>query len=452
MAVEAWDGHAARTDHIIAGRFVIPCSQRNREQHYCTLTTKSKSNEIAAVATFNISALLPRANLTSAIKAIERLFSASQPTAEPNIVPNAPTTYLTQLGDLLAGRTALENTSILLALCTFAVLAMSWATRFNNLGRFSPFTRSPPTGSGRVSDADFSYITADDLRQHNSNATDVSHSHQHQRAESPVDYGPPRDTDCLMLRNKKRDFLVHFPAYSIAKGELTIGQVREQAAKKLGTADLRRIKLLYKGKNLKEDSRTCKHEGLRHEAELLCTVADSLGDASEDEEDEDDGLGDDGTSDQVGADGETKRRRNRGKKSKRRNKREQTSGTSTPSEYPSNLAPPSQAGQSSTQHSRAPSPKPPGTPLTAMDKMHALRDKFASEYLPQAQSFIAHPPPDQSKRDFDHKRLSETILAQILLKLDAVETEGDPDARATRKELVRQVQAVLTELDGVMKR
>ncbi|KAK4895890.1 hypothetical protein LTR27_006061 [Elasticomyces elasticus] len=424
----------------------------SREQHYCTLTTKSKSNEIAAVATFNISALLPRANLTSALKAIESLFSAGQPTAEPNIVPDAPTTYLTQLGDLLAGRTALENTSILLALCTFAVLAMSWATRFNNLGRFSPFTRSPPTGSGRVSDADFSYITADDLRQHNSNATDVSHSHQHQRAESPVDYGPPRDTDCLMLRNKKRDFLVHFPAYSIAKGELTIGQVREQAAKKLGTADLRRIKLLYKGKNLKEDSRTCKHEGLRHDAELLCTVADSVGDASEDEEDEDDGLGDDGTSDQVGADGETKRRRNRGKKSKRRNKREQTSGTSTPSEYPSNLAPPSQAGQSSTQHSRAPSPKPPGTPLTAMDKMHALRDKFASEYLPQAQSFIAHPPADQSKRDFDHKRLSETILAQILLKLDAVETEGDPDARATRKELVRQVQAVLTELDGVMKR
>ncbi|KAK5707970.1 hypothetical protein LTR97_000509 [Elasticomyces elasticus] len=405
-----------------------------------------------SVATINISALLPRANLTSARKVIESLFSAGQPTAEPNIVPDAPTTYLTQLGDLLAGRTALENTSILLALCTFAVLAMSWATRFNNLGRFSPFTRSPPTGSGRVSDADFSYITADDLRQHNSNATDVSHSHQHQRAESPVDYGPPRDTDCLMLRNKKRDFLVHFPAYSIAKGELTIGQVREQAAKKLGTADLRRIKLLYKGKNLKEDSRTCKHEGLRHEAELLCTVADSVGDASEDEEDDDEGLGDDGTSDQVGADGETKRRRNRGKKSKRRNKREQTSGTSTPSEYPSNLAPPLQTGQSSTQHSRAPSPKAPGTPLTAMDKMHALRDKFASEYLPQAQSFIAHPPADQSKRDFDHKRLSETILAQILLKLDAVETEGDLDARATRKELVRQVQAVLTELDGVMKR
>ncbi|KAK1076772.1 hypothetical protein LTR33_008649 [Friedmanniomyces endolithicus] len=413
--------------------------------------------DIATVATFNVSALLPPGvNLSSTLKAIENLFSANltTPSSTQTSILDTLTLYITHLTDVLAGRTTLENTSIFLAVCTVAVLAMSWATRLNNLGRFSPFARSPPQGGAQVSDADFSYITAEDLRKHTAADGGQSQHRPQQRAESPVEYGPPRDTDSLMLRNKKRDFTVHFPAYSIAKGELTVGQVREHAAKKMGTVDIRRVKLLYKGKNLKDDLRTCKQEGLRHEAELLCTVADSMPSAngSEDDDDDDDGMAEDGTGEMLGADGEARRRRNRGKRTKRRNKREQTSGTSTPAEYAgnsSNLSPPQQA---SSQHSRAPSPKPPGTPLTPMDKLYALRDKFFSDYYPQARAFIEHPPSDQGKRDLDHKRLSETILAQILLKLDAVETEGDPDARATRKEVVRQTQAVLTEMDEVMKR
>ena len=356
-----------------------------------------------------------------------------------------------QTTDFLAGRSSLENTSILLALCTFAVLAMSWTARLgNNLGRFSPFTRSPTQGSSQVSDADFSYITADDLRRHG--ADGVGRQPQQQRAESPVEQGPPRDTDALVLRNKKKDCTVHFPAYSIAKGELTVGQVREHAAKKMGTADPRRIKLLYRGKNLKDDSRTCKQEGLRHEAELLCTVAESMPSASgsEDDEDEDEGVGLDGV-EQSTADGEARRKRNRGKKTKRRNKREadrqQTSGTSTPSEYIGHLPPP----PTSQAHSRAQSPKPPGTPMTPIDKINAIRDTLGT-FLPQVQQFTENPPADQAKKDFDYKRLSETILAQVLLKLDGVETEGDTDARTKRKELVRETQAILSGLDAVMKR
>ncbi|KAK3114047.1 hypothetical protein LTR53_008011 [Teratosphaeriaceae sp. CCFEE 6253] len=428
-----------------------------RKLHRYTSTLLECIVTVVTVAAFNISSLLPPgANLTSALKAIEDFFAPSPTSALPiqqDTIKDKLSTYIAHITDILAGRTALENTSILLAVCTFLVLAMSWATRFNNLGRFSPFARSPPQGGSRVSDADFSYITADDLRKHTAGDGGAqAHSQSNQRAESPVEYGPPRDTDCLMLRNKKRDFLVHFPAYSIAKGELTIGQVREHAAKKMGTADLRRIKLLYRGKNLKDDARTCKAEGLRHEAELLCTVTDSMPSADGSEDDDNDDDEEEGPGELLGADGEAKRRRNRGKRTRRRNKREQTSGTSTPAE-PVNLAPPqSSYPPSSQQHSRAPSPKPPGTPLTPMDKLYALRDTFNTTFVPQAHAFVQHPPADQSKRDFDHKRLSETILAQVLLKLDAVETEGDPDARATRKELVRQAQAVLNQMDEVMKR
>lgn len=401
----------------------------------------------------NLSALIPAgANVTAVIAhAIDHLFSASAPTPGTSSTwQDTLSDYTTSIADLLAGRTALENTSILLALCTFLVLAMSWTSRFGNLGRFSPFTRSPPQGSAQVSDADFSYITADDLRKHEQGqAAPSHHHHQQQPIESPIEYGPPRDTDVLILKNKKREFAVHFPTYSIPKGELTIGQVREQAARKIGTADTRRVKLLYRGKNLKDDMRTCKQEGLRDKSELMLTVAD-LGpsaSASEDDDDDDEFAYLDGGDHQTSADGDSKRRRNRGKKSKRRNKRDQVSGSSTPAEQappPPNLNLPSQFTP------RAPSPKPPTALNTPVDKINAIRDKLG-EYLPEAYAFQSSPPADPAKKDFEHKRLSEMILAQVLLKLDAVETDGDPEARQRRKDLVRETQKVLQDLDAVMK-
>jgi len=410
---------------------------------------------VASPGFLNLSTLFPSgysAAIAQASKSLEHFFSiASQPastdgssTTPQDSLPDLPTTVIS----FLTGRTALENTSILLAVCTFLVLVMSWTSRFGNLGRFSPFTRSPPQGTARVSDSDFSYITAEDLRKHQSASSDPHHNQA--RPDSPVDHGPERDTDVLILKNKKREYAVHFPAYSIAKGELTIGQVRDQAAKKTGMPDTRRVKLLYRGRNLKDDVRTCKQEGLRDGAELLCAVADSMPSASaSEEEDEDDEFADlDGDQADVNVDGEPKRKRNRGKKSKRRNRREQQiSGTSTPADINNNVnlgVPPS---QSST---RGPSPSRPPPPTTPVGKLQALYSKL-QEYMPQVHSFLTSPPADPAKREFEHKRLSETILAQVLLKLDAVESEGDENARMKRKELVKETQKVLQDLDNAAK-
>ena len=353
------------------------------------------------------------------------------------------------ISDFLSSRSSLENTSILLALSTFLFLLlrnMSWTSRLGHLGRFSPFTRSPnQSGSTKVSDSDFSYITADDLRRHQ--AESISHQPQ---TSSPEDYGPPRDTDVLIIKNKRREYSVHFPAYSIAKGELTVGQVRDAAAKKTHTRDPKQIKLLYKGKNLKDDGRSCKQEGLRDGSEILCTIADQKpASGSESGSDDEDGV--DGEIEGTGSGkGKRKSRSRRNRRRRDRQANADPSGTSTPDIPPSsNLGVP--LSQASTRTgSRAPSPKPPPTPATPIDKLAALQSTLNS-FRSDVDGFIKHPPAETAKKEFEHKRLSETILTQVLLKLDAVETDGDEDARARRRGLVKETQGVLNALDAAMK-
>ncbi|KAJ9620495.1 hypothetical protein H2203_007701 [Taxawa tesnikishii (nom. ined.)] len=305
-----------------------------------------------------------------------RSFTENSPPAAP-----ATPTLQDHLSDLwyeaykyISSRSTLENSGFVLATLAFLILIMSWSSRFSKYaGQFSPFGRSSPTSS---------------------------------------------------TQNKRISYPVHFPAYSIDKGELKVGQVREQAAKKVGAADARRIKLLYRGQNLKDDERTCRAMGLRDGAEILCTVGDAPAESSDSEDDgEDDGV-------PLEGEGETpKRKRNRNRNRKKKGKRAGgSSGADTPVD--TLPVPPSET-------SRAPSPKPAPTPSAPIDKLDALHHKL-QELLP-------------FQKEFEHKKLSETVLAQVLLKLDAVETEGDPEARARRKELVKEAQRILNGLDDAMK-
>ena len=343
--------------------------------------------------------------------------------ASEHFFPSAstPTSWQDWTYALFADRSSIETSSIVLAAATFLFLIMSWSSRFSNLGRFSPFTRSPPQGSTIVSDADFSYITTEDLKRHQQQAG--AHNN------APEDLGPARDTDVLSMRNKGQSYAVHFPAYSIAKGELSIGQVRDQAGRKIGV-DARRVKLIYQGKNLKDDARLCRQEGLKHESQVLMTIGEISASGSDDEDDSADGLDDSADPDSA------KRRRNRNKNKKRRNK-PKNSGTSTPDV--SNLGVPIPP----TQNSRAPSPKPP---QSALDKIASLRDVLYS-FEKDVATFEHTPPAEPAKREFEEKRLGESILTQVLLQTDAIETEGDPDARAKRKELVRESQEMLKRVD-----
>jgi hypothetical protein len=347
-------------------------------------------------------------------------------------------------------------------------ITMSWFSRAGGGGggggwggRFSPFGRPGNSPSaGVVNDSDFSYITNEDLRRNGASS-----------APEIVDWddkNPERETDVLIFKEKRTNYPTHFPAHSIRDGDLMIGTVRQAAAKKLGIDDHRRIRMFYKGRNLKHDERSAREEGLRGDgsgSEILVTIGESAAGGyapgaehvsqreGDDEEDDDDDDGDSG----ANTSGKKPRKRGGRKSKKKGPSSANASGTSTPgyvgqaagSEY---LPIPSHINAQPRPTSAPPSGPPRGaTPQTPSAKLDAIASKFHTEFVPLAVQFMNNPPADRAKRDFEYKKLSETILTQVIFKLDGVETEGDQEARLQRKALVKEVQGLLNKLDEIEK-
>lgn len=326
-----------------------------------------------------------------------------------------------------------------LSLILAVYLSMSWSSRFPSFP--SPFGRSNSNKKpGEVSDSDFSYITAEDLAR----------SENEQSAKNAA-FKPShnRDTDVLILKNKRMNYPVHFPAHSIDRDELTIGEIRAAAAKKLEitVTDMDRIKMLWKGKQFKDDNKTARQEGLRSDAEseIMLTVGEHVpkdDDGSSDSEGEEDN--------ETTAQGGKKKRRNR--KSKKGKKKGTDTPTSTARDR-SNVNPDATYFPNAAPHPKSgtSTPKPQAAPQTAIQKLDALASKFHTGFVPDCIQFLNNPPAEKAKREFEHKKLTETILAQILIKLDGVETDGDQEARQRRKDLVRETQNMLNKLDEVVK-
>ena len=203
-----------------------------------------------------------------------------------------------------------------------------------------------------------------DAALHASDLFEPQYSSYQSKFEMDSEDDPGNDEpDIIVVRHKGSLYKLKFPAFSLAEGLTLVGHLRQQAATEFDVEDASRVTLVYQGKTLKSDVRTCHEEGLKMRSEVLCVVK-----------------------------------------------------------------------------------------RTAIEELDFLTHKFRTELVPQGIEFISNTPTDAKKRDLEYRRSSETILTQILLKSDAVDTEGDSEARMRRKELIKEVQGFLTDLDKASNR
>lgn len=314
-------------------------------------------------------------------------------------------------------------------------------------GGLSPFN----SGLGRdgvpaVTDDDYSYITSEDLENHGVEGREYKREPVDKSRHYTRSTGGPSlvidEDDILLIKNKGITYPEHFPAYSIGDGKLLVGDVRERAqmVMKLSDRKARKIKLLYKGRQLKIDDEPICEFGVKNNSEILVVLPDGDDDSSTESSEEVVVVG------SKDAEGRSKKSKS-GKK--RRSKKKDRSSTSPRDsgglEVPRNDG----AGSSRPQSpaSGVSGGSAAAAPGGAIDKLNTIKSHFTTQLLPICLQYTANPPSDKKKSEDEHRKLSETVMQQVLLKLDEVETNGDEDARAKRKELVRMVQDVLKGLD-----
>ena len=397
----------------------------------------------AALSSLSISlhSLLPESLQLYIAQVAAHLPSTSQ------VLPNFTASPATKLIENVS-LTSPEVVTTAIFTVILAVISMtSWRSRFGGWGsRYSP-APAPSGPPPRVSDSDFSYLTTDDIVEPPRRSYDPYKPTFPRHTNTTRPHDPNLGPDIIVLKHRGVTYPLHFRAFSIGDGDLTVGDLRDEAARQTGTDDRRRIKLLYKGRILKDDDKPCKAEGLKQQSELLCVINEAVLSSTAMDEDSDSGA-DSVNGPTVEVDGTISgpgRKRRNHRSNKKKGGKKNGSGSASPRNE--NLAPPPSSDPASAGTSR---PTTPAQPRTAIEKLDEIASTFHTKLVPQCIQYISNPPHEAKTRDLEYKKLSEAILAQVILKLDAVElAEDETDARQRRRTLVRETQAMLGRLDVV---
>lgn len=325
----------------------------------------------------------------------------------------------------------------------------------------SPY--SSAVGQRSLTDRDFEYVGPDypgrpPAREYHSRDAAMPRRTGYNEEEMP---------DVIYIRHMNKRHELPFKAFVISDGVLRIADIRTFAAETLGAPDPARVRLLYKGKQLKNDNRAAKDYGIKQESEIMAVVSETPPSRpNSDSEPEESTM-------------PSSRIPRRDRSSKRKPKNQTTPNLAPPSDT-SGFSPRDEPGRGSRAHSpyhRPPPPhSPPGQPLlssshspsgpspsspspavaspildTPVKKVEQLASTFHTQWVPKCVQFLMHPPPEAKVREQEHKRLSESILDNIMLKADNIDLEGDAEARAQRKTLLNEVNGMFKKLDGAVK-
>jgi hypothetical protein len=351
-------------------------------------------------------------------------------------------------------------------------------------GGLSPF--SSTLGADGVPDVTehYTYITSADLEDHGldipqpqySPRTHIIDAYSHSAPSPAYSRHVPED-DVMLIKHQGVTYPEHFPAYSIGDGQLLVRDVRDRVKIIMNLDDraAKRVKLYYKGRRLRNPDRPVREYGVKNNSEVLMILEESgLGSSSDSSEEivvvggqrekrsprvgrsggwDERGLRDSGpkVNLDIPTDGASRRGTSRVRTGRRDERSPRDSGSQVGLDVPAD-------GHSRRATSRVRTESPSGSNVSAasapagipggpIEKLNNIAAHFRSNLLPKCTDFVDGPPRDPKKREDEHRKLAETVMQQVLLKLDEVDISGEEGARAWRKELVKQVQATLKELD-----
>lgn len=337
-----------------------------------------------------------------------------------------------------------------LVACAIALVVMSWRNFWRR--------PSPAYHPANTSERPYTYISPDEIVDPPARSYDGG---AYPRRED--DGSEP---DKVLLNHRKVTYELHFRPFSINDGTLSIGQLRQSAAEVTHTANPNRIKLLYKGKLLDNDSLPCRSEGLKQHSEILCVVSEvqSPSDASDAERTSEEARRPPahGIPEVVPKSENKKSRRKKNKKGKKKKSAaaapdsddDEDDSASVPThptqQPPSRPAPSSAPGPSTSRYALPPSAPSLSTFSTPIEQVYGLSAYLRDVLGPLCDRYIADPPQDEEARNFEHKKLGETIMAQVILNADSIEVIND-ETRNARKGLIKEAQAALYRIDAAQK-
>lgn len=301
------------------------------------------------------------------------------------------------------------------------------------------------------------------------------------------------DPDLLILSHLGELYPVRFPAHSIAES-LGIRQLREHAAGVIGCSDPHHVELLYEGRSLKDDRKSCRDEGLKHNSILTCVVLAEL-ESWENAKVESKEASHSFPALSGESEEETKSPRALGVHPQRiitESSQANRIGNS-PASLSSALSLSSESDTELTSLSVLPDPllcmrngcpavftghdrtmerrqhmrethedlrratysrtkvESAETVATAIktskpvEELQAISDNFDKNIIPEVQYFLANPPESFKARLHELERLSGKILTQVTYKLDSIEKD-DGKLRDKRKECVKRADFWLNQL------
>lgn len=303
-----------------------------------------------------------------------------------------------------------------------------------------------------------------------------------------LDDNDPNAPDRVHWRYMGQPYIVDFPAYSINEGRACVGDLRERIARQL-RVEPSKVQLIYKGHKLRQNQSSLKSHKMKQNSEVSVVVTERGVDYDGAVDSNSESGSDRDASQYLSA---NNRRRPRAPSSVRlrsdenipiaepgsrssflnpnghipaspmdRQHRDSLRPDYVPSRDDRYRGREREPSRDPARRQREPSPAPrrahspapprptppPADPNTPLGKVQALASTFRTQWLPSAVRFIASPPADAAVREKEFLRLSESIMAKIVLAADNIETEGNVDARNERKAMITEAQQVLKQLD-----